>query len=55
MSDNGKGSAPRPFSVDDDTFTSNHERTFGKRPPKTPYKHPLLPDPDERDDHKTTH
>lgn len=25
----GKGSAPRPFSVTDDTFASNWEKTFG--------------------------
>lgn len=28
MSDGGKGSAPRPFSVDRDTFASNWDRTF---------------------------
>lgn len=29
MSDGGKGSAPRPFSVDQETFKANWERTFG--------------------------
>lgn len=28
MSDGGKGSAPRPYSVDADTFASNWDRTF---------------------------
>lgn len=27
----GKGSAPRPFSVDEDTYSDNWERTFGKK------------------------
>jgi glutaredoxin len=31
MSDSGKGSSPRPFDVDADTFASNWERTFGKK------------------------
>ena len=31
MSDGGKGSSPRPFGVDADTFASNWERTFGKK------------------------
>lgn len=26
----GKGSAPRPKEVDDETFSDNWERTFGK-------------------------
>lgn len=30
-SDGGKGSAPRPFSVDQDSFADNWERTFGKK------------------------
>ena len=29
----GKGSAPRPKSVDDETFGDNWERTFGKPEP----------------------
>ena len=28
----GKGSAPRPFTVDDKTFAENWERTFGASP-----------------------
>lgn len=28
----GKGSAPRPFEVDQDTFASNWDRVFGKQP-----------------------
>ena len=31
MSAGGKGDAPRPYSVDGDTFASNWERTFGNR------------------------
>lgn len=31
MSDCGKGSSPRPFSVDQETFVSNWERIFGKK------------------------
>lgn len=34
MSDGGKGSAPRPFSVDQETFESNWDRIFSKK--KTP-------------------
>lgn len=30
MSDGGKGSAPRPYSVDRDTFASNWDRTFSR-------------------------
>ena len=30
-SDGGKGSAPRPFSVGQDSFADNWERTFGKK------------------------
>ena len=31
MSDGGKGSAPRPKSVDANTFASNWELAFGKK------------------------
>ena len=31
MSDGGKGSAPRPFSVDQSKFESNWENIFGKK------------------------
>ena len=34
MSDGGKGSSPRPFGVDQNTFESNWEKTFGKKTPK---------------------
>lgn len=33
MSEAGKGHDPRPFSVDKETFTQNHEATFGKKMP----------------------
>lgn len=31
VSDGGKGSAPRPFGVDQDTFASNWDTIFGKK------------------------
>jgi hypothetical protein len=31
MSDGGKGSKPRPFSVDQETFENNFDRIFGKK------------------------
>lgn len=34
MSDGGKGSNPRPFSVDQQTYASNWEAIFGKKTPK---------------------
>jgi hypothetical protein len=37
MSDGGKGSAPRPFSVPREEFGNNHETIFGKKPPRVPY------------------
>lgn len=32
MSQNGKGSAPRPKSVDNKTWTKNYERIFKRKP-----------------------
>ncbi len=32
MPDGGKGSKPRPFSVDQKTFDSNWDNIFNKRP-----------------------
>ena len=34
----GKGSRPRPFSVDRKTFESNWEKIFGKKTKKTKKK-----------------
>ena len=31
MSDGGKGSAPRPYSVDQKTFEDNWDKIFGKK------------------------
>ena len=31
MSDGGKGSAPRPYSVDKETFDNNWNNIFGKK------------------------
>jgi hypothetical protein len=33
MSDGGKGSSPRPFSVDDQTFSNNWDTIFAKKKP----------------------
>ena len=43
MSDGGKGDLPRPFSVTPEEFTANHERIFGKKPPRPRYVPPPLP------------
>lgn len=32
MSDGGKGSAPRPFSVSQETYANNYDRIFRKDP-----------------------
>lgn len=32
MSDGGKGSTPRPYSVDQQTYESNWDRIFTKKP-----------------------
>jgi hypothetical protein len=34
MSDGGKGSSPRPYSVDQKTFSDNWDRIFNKPTPK---------------------
>ena len=34
MSDGGKGSSPRPFSVDKQTFDNNWDKIFGKKTPQ---------------------
>lgn len=34
MSDGGKGSSPRPFSVNQETYANNWEAIFGKKTPK---------------------
>jgi len=36
MSDGGKGSAPRPYSVDQDTFANNWDAIFGRKKQKRP-------------------
>ena len=33
MSDGGKGSSPRPFSVDQKTFDDNWDRIFNRKKP----------------------
>lgn len=35
MSDGGKGSSPRPYSVDQKTYADNWDQIFGKKEPKT--------------------
>lgn len=44
MSDGGKGSAPRPLSVDNNTFADNWAATFGKK------ELPITMEPDEEDE-----
>jgi hypothetical protein len=39
-----KTSRPRPFSVPKEQFDSNHETIFGKKPPRTQWVPPPLPD-----------
>lgn len=34
MSDGGKGSSPRPFSVSQETFGNNYDNIFRKKTPK---------------------
>lgn len=34
MSDGGKGSSPRPYSVDQKTFEDNWDKIFGDKYPK---------------------
>ena len=34
MSDGGKGSSPRPFSVSQETFANNYDRIFKKPSPE---------------------
>lgn len=34
----GKGDTPRPFAVDDKTFSDNWERTFGAKAESSPQK-----------------
>lgn len=34
MSDGGKGSSPRPYSVKYEEFSNNFDRIFGKKTPK---------------------
>ena len=37
MSDGGKGSKPRPFSVTQEEFGSRIDAIFGKKAPREPY------------------
>jgi len=38
MSDGGKGSKPRPFSVSKDIFDTNWDKIFGNKKEKTDYQ-----------------
>lgn len=51
MSDGGKGSSPRPYSVPLEVAHANHELIFGVKPPKVPYVY-VPPTPQELDDAK---
>ena len=50
MSDGGKGSSPRPFSVPLEVAHANHEAIFGVKPPRVPYVY--TPTPQDLDDAK---
>ena len=39
---NGKGSSPRPISVDQETFASNWQNAFGKAPPPLEQKRSVI-------------
>lgn len=47
MSDGGKGSAPRPFSVPHSDFSENFDRIFGKAP--EPEETDVAPEDDDED------
>lgn len=49
-SNGGKGSAPRPLSVNKDTFADNWERTFGWRKRQIEDELPITMEPDETDE-----
>lgn len=50
----GKGSAPRPYTVDRETFASNWDRIFGKKPKAftvtVPDDLPEAPEPETTDE-----
>lgn len=47
----GKGSSPRPFSVDQATFASNWDRVFSQKPQWDHYSDLPAPDAYKEDDH----
>jgi hypothetical protein len=47
----GKGSSPRPFSVDQKTFASNWDRIFSKQPQWDHYSDLPAPEAYKEDDH----
>lgn len=47
----GKGSTPRPFSVDQTTFASNWDRIFNRKPQWDHYSDLPAPDAYKEDDH----
>lgn len=49
MSNGGKGSAPRPFSVPHDDFAANFDRIFGKAEPVEEIDEPEV-EPEDEDD-----
>lgn len=56
MSTNGKGSKPRPFSVDRSTFEENWDRIFSRCKPPLEEKKPAPPKkkPKKADEPSTT-
>ena len=47
----GKGSSPRPFSVDQATFASNWDKIFAKKPQWDHYSDLPAPEAYKEDDH----
>lgn len=50
MSDGGKGSTPRPFSVDNDTFANNWDAIFKKKPKQDDENHGTISDDEKLED-----
>lgn len=44
MSDGGKGSSPRPFSVSQEQFANNWDKIFGKKLSNNPDRDPVRGD-----------
>jgi hypothetical protein len=49
MSDGGKGSKPRPFSIPQEEFGNRIEAIFGKKQPRPQWVPPPLPDTNKQE------